>query len=240
MNETVKAAPKESVILWPWEIKSPIEGPAVMFDVLAASHNIIHLAQIAKRLFTVTKKKVLEALDRYPDAVLIGETDNPQLYAQLKEKFISSNQPSTVLRADVANKDVVLITNNGTHTLSELIEHQANPVIVGHWINIDAVVAYLRNQKGDRIHLVPSGGREKIFENVGGKLMEDWYCAQAMKDLIIGTSRDYKNDFRASREFIHTIAPQDEDELLLILRVNTTNVVPLCYPISSGIIEVKA
>ena len=236
----LRMLPKESIILWPWEIKGPIEGPAVMFDVLAASHNIIYLSQKAKRLFAVTKNSVFDALERYPDAVLIGEVEDPHLYAKLKDKFISDNAPSRVLAADVSGRDVVLITNNGTHTLSELIDHGANPVIVGHWINIDAVVAYIRRQKGHRIHLVPSGGRDKVFENIGGKLMEDWYCAEATRDLLRGQARDFENDIRQSREFINSVAPQDEDELLLILRLNSTNVVPLCYPISSGIIEVKA
>lgn len=231
---------KDIKIMWPWEIKSPIEGPAVMFDVLAASHNIIHLSQKARRLFTVTKNGALEALGRFPDAVLIGETDNSQLYEKLQSKFISSNQPSSVLAVDVSGRDVILITNNGTHTIVELIDKGANPVIVGHWINIDAVTEYIRISNSKRIYLVPSGGREKIFEHIGGKLMEDWYCAEAMRGRINGQSRNYENDFIKSREFIHSVAPQDEDELLLILRLNSTTVVPLCYPISFGIIEVKA
>lgn len=87
MIGVVKKKPKESVILWPWEIKGPIKGPAVMFDVLAASHNIIHLSQKARRLFTVTKDSVFDALERYPDAVLIGEVEDPDLYAKLKDWF---------------------------------------------------------------------------------------------------------------------------------------------------------
>lgn len=238
MIGVVKKKPKESVILWPWEIKGPIKGPAVMFDVLAASHNIIHLAQKSRRLFTVTKDSVLDALTRYPDAVLMGEVEDPDLRKKLP--FISSNRPSSVLRADVADREVILITNNGTHTLSELIDHGASPVIVGHWINIDAVVAYLRRQKGHSIHLVPSGGRDKIFEKIGGKLMEDWYCAEAAKFFLEGKPYDVAQAFEKSRAFLHGVAPQDEGGLSYVLAVNTTNVVPICYPTSSGIIEVKA
>lgn len=240
MNEMLKTPPKESIILWPWEIKGPIEGPAVMFDVLAASYNIIHLSQKARRLFTVTKDSVLDALVRYPDAALIGETDNPALLAKLKDKFISTNSPSSIVGTDVLGRDVILITNNGTHTISELIDYRANPVIVGHWVNIDAVANFIRANDYGRVYLIPSGGREKIFERVGGKLMEDWYCAESLRDRIAGKSVDFEQAFQKSRAFIHYVDPKGEHAVPLILQANTTTVIPHCFSVASGIIEVKA
>lgn len=235
---------KETIVInWPWEIKGPIDGPAVMFDVLAASYNIIHLSQKARRLFAVTKASVLDALARYPDAVLIGETDDQALYERIREKFISSNSPVSVTDASVQGKDVVLITNNGTNTLAELIDRRADSVIVGHWVNISAVADYLlTSETYEKIHLVPSGGRELVFAHVEGKLMEDYICAQALRDLLLGKPRDFKDDFRQSRTSIAAQypVPQKEDELALIFQKNTTNVIPLCFPLASGIIEVKA
>lgn len=214
-----------------------------MFDVLAASYNIIHLVQKAHRLFTVTKASVLDVLARYPDAVLIGETDDRALYERIREKFISSNSPVSVTNTSVQGKDVVLITNNGTHTLAELIHRKADPVIVGHWVNISAVADYLLTSgTHENIYLVPSGGREQVFAHVEGKLTEDYTCAQAVRDLLLGKPRDFEDDFRRSRDSIAAQypAPQKEDELALIFQKNTTNVIPLCYPIAPAIIGVKA
>lgn len=238
----LESVPVESVILWPWEIKGPIDRSAVMFDVLAASYNIIHLAGKAQRLFTVTEETVADALELFPDAVLIGETDDLQLYEMLKDRFIASNSPTVVVRADVDGKDVILITNNGTHTLAELIDHQANPVIVGHWVNIGAVIEYLRALGSSSVYLVPSGGREERFKIFGGKLMEDWYCAEAMADLLAGKPHDYNSDFSKSKQSIRDqYNNSKEDELVpILLQANITRTVPVCYQLSHGIIEVKA
>lgn len=238
----VKISPQESVILWPWEINSPIKGPAVMLDVLAASYNVIHLVRMTRRLFTVTMDSVRDAMEQFPDAFLIGETDDPTLSQKLRKKFVSSNSPVSVINAPVIGKIVILITNNGTHTLSELIDHYASPVIIGHWINISAVADYLlASRTHGEIHLIPSGGREQVFARVGGKLTEDYTCAEALRNLLLGKPRDFEDDFRRSRDSIAAQypVPQKEDDLALIFQTNTTDVVPICSPISSGIIEVK-
>jgi hypothetical protein len=234
----------EIAILWPWEIKTRLNGPAVMFDVVAASYNIIDLLgreEPPEHLYLTTKDGVLSALAQFPLAKLLGEIDDPILYQRLKDKFVSSNSPEEIKKTSVAGNDAILITNNGTHTLVELIGHGASPVYVGHFVNIRALVSHLKNfHEHEQITLVPSGGREKIFEK-NPNLGEDLVAAEACRDLLSGSERSLSDDVMLARESIardyegYLPKPKTLD---LVFQLQDYSVVPQCTKVGEGIIRV--
>lgn len=249
-DERVGRSPSEMIsqneiaILWPWEIKTRLNGPAVMFDVVAASFNIIDLLgrdEPPEHLYLTTKAGVLSALAHFPQAVLLGEIDDPVLFQKLSDKFVSSNSPEEIKKVGVAGKDVILITNNGSHTVDELIDHGASPVYVGHFVNIRALVSHLKNfHAHEQITLVPSGGREKIFEK-NPNLGEDLIAAGACRDLLIGGERNLSEDVLLARQSVvrdyagHMPKPKTLD---LVFQLQDYSVVPQCTKVGEGIIRV--
>src|SRR3989344_2527660 len=106
---------RKITISFPWDLPEKVSGPAVMFDVKAASH----------------KKKV------------------------------------------------ILITNNGTHTINELWEKGVSPIMIAGYSNLQTVANWLLRNYLDTpmITLVPSGGREERYAQ-NRNLLEDLLCAQ--------------------------------------------------------------
>ncbi len=233
----------QSAIYWPWELKErtiQLTGPAVVFDVMAATYNMIFIVQRAKELYVTTKTGVKAAIKSLPDAVLIGEVDDPVLYDELKDVFISSNSPASIQKADVANKRVILISNNGTHAASEVLDAGASSVRVGHYANFFAVVDQLRLD-GREVTLVPSGGSEAIFA-ANPKLIEDSLCARSMQRALKGERIDLPSDFERIRREMnlyygsHMPTSADMD---VVFQENTFSIVPWCERVDEALIRVQ-
>lgn len=227
-------------VSFPWELPNNIHGPAVVFDVVAASHNIANLVSRADQLYVVTKDTVHYALHEIPDAVLVGESDD----LTLREKFVASNSVSSIAQTDVKAKKVILITNNGTHTLAELWDKGARPLVVASYANLDSTVNWLldKESNAESITLVPSGGREQIFAS-SPNLLEDLLCAKAAEDLLRGRVPNFEQDFLTAREFIDQHYPQswptkEEDLTLIFSSSEIYPVVPLCEKLPNGLLKV--
>lgn len=232
-------SPKRINISFPWELPNKLSGPAVIFDVVASSHNIAYLVNKVDELYVVTKETVHFALKEIPEALLIGESDDPQL----KDKFFASNSASSITQADLKDKKVILITNNGTHTLNEIWDKGARPSVVGGYANLHTVINWLLSHANitESITLVPSGGRESVFAN-NPNLLEDLLCAKAAKDLLQGRTPDLEDYFAASREFINRCYPQnwstkERDLALIFASFDLYPVVPICEKLSNGLMH---
>jgi len=228
-------------ISYPWDLGEKISGPAVMFDVNAASHNIAYLTTITEALYVVDKYNVWKALGIIPDAVLVGESSD----RTLQEKFHTSNNASEVKKAELKGKKVILITNNGTHTLNELWEKGADPIIVCDYANLHTVSEWiLKNCKREEsITLVPAGGREEQYAK-DPDLLEDLLCAQALEKLLRGGKPDFKSIFTKSREYIDATNPQywptKEDDLdLIFTEKDLYKVVPICVRDKNRFLEIR-
>lgn len=228
-------------ISFPWDLPNRIHGPAVMFDVNAASHNIAYLTTVVKELFVATKDNIRRALDLIPDAVLVGESDDPDL----QDKFLVSNHASNINRADLKNKKVILITNNGTHTLNELWQKGAGPIVAAHYANLQTAVYWILSNfiNSPVITLVPAGGREAIYAK-NHNLLEDLLCAQAMEKLLRGKKPDLKTDFARARKYIDEHNPQywptKEDDLKLIFtKKDLYKVVTVCVKDKNGLLKIE-
>ncbi|OGG17616.1 hypothetical protein A3D78_05175 [Candidatus Gottesmanbacteria bacterium RIFCSPHIGHO2_02_FULL_39_14] len=232
---------RKITISFPWDLPDKINGPAVMFDVNAASHNIAYLVKIALELLVVDKKNVHQALKAIPEAVLAGESDDPLL----QKRFFVSNSASLVNKADLHKKKVILITNNGTHTINELWEKGADPILVAGYANLQTVANWLLRNYLDTpmITLVPSGGREERYAQ-NRNLLEDLLCAQALEKLLREKKPDLKADFSKARKFIKDHNPQywptkEADLALIFTEKDLYQVVPICIKHKNGFLQIK-
>lgn len=224
-------------INFPWELPKRISGPAVMFDVVAASRNIIHAVRDAKAVNLATGDSVFDVLRKRPEAVLLGESPDPRL----KDKFAATNSASAIAKADISGKKVIILTNNGTHTVSELVEKGAAPVAVGHYANMEALVNWIRKNNFPRLTLVPSGGREPVFAD-NPNLTEDRLCAEAVRDMLLGRKVDFDKQFADSLTAMREEYPElpIENDLNLIFTIqNQYTVIPVVSVTADGLLAVE-
>lgn len=227
-------------IFFPWDLPEKFSGPTVMFDVNSASHNIAYLSGICEELFVVTKNNVWKALDIVKDAVLVGESND----LELNKKFFARNSASEIIKADLKNKKVILITNNGTKTINEIWDKGASPIIVCDYANLHTVANWLfENYMGaSAITLVPAGGREAIY-SLDPNLLEDLICAQAMEDLLKGKEPDLKSGFVRSIKYIHktnpSSSPSEADLKEIFTPKDKFRTVPVCFKHKNGLLEIR-
>ncbi len=227
-------------IFFPWQLPAVLNGPAVMFDVVAASHNIAYLVSGASELYVATRTNVHFALNEVPDALLIGECED----SSLQGRFASGNDASSVVNVDVRGKKIILITINGTHTLDEIWDKGAEPLITVDYANIHSVAEWLLKERPnvEAITLVPSGGREKVFSS-NPDLLEDLLCAESMRCLLRGEEPDFKNNFVLSKRFIDQCYPQhwptkQADLDLIFTDCDLYPVVPICEKSTAGLMRI--
>ena len=230
---------------------NPITGIAGVTDVVAATYNTIYLLKHAAMLFIVSDNDAAKrALKLFPDSALVGESTEPGLM------FFSTNSPVAISKVNWTGKTVIQKTNNGTVAVAETIARGADPVFGFHWANIETVADWLIKRKEQRskinevktrikdsITLIASGGREQVFSHVQGRLLEDWYCCQALKKLIEGKKVNYKKYFELSRKSIMQQYPHGDpsDETKeLVLKANTLpGIIPVFKQAGEGIYKVE-
>jgi phosphosulfolactate phosphohydrolase-like enzyme len=228
-------------ISFPWDLPDRLTGPAVMLDVISASFNIVYLVGHAKELYVTTHANVYAALENVPDAVLIGESDDPVL----KKKFIATNSAAMIVQTPVEGKKVIFISFNGTQTIGELLDKGAKPVIVANYANMHAVAKWLlsQHQLSDSITLVPSGGREEIFA-ANHNLDEDLLAALALEELLRGNEPDFETYFKKSRQSLlrnYPIDKQPSKSLPFVFTASDTYpVIPICEKLPNGLLTAKA
>jgi phosphosulfolactate phosphohydrolase-like enzyme len=236
---------REINISFPWDLPQKLSGPAVMFDVVSASFNMIYLVSHVKAVYAVNKTKIIDAIEKFPQAGLIGESDDPKLFDILKDKFLAKNSPTDITQLkNISNKSILLLTNNGTHTLNELMDKGCNPVIIGHWANLHAVTEFLLNnsKNNNTITLVPSGGREMVFSK-DPNLKEDLYCAQAMQGILNGNQPDIEKLIKYSLDamviqYAKTKFPRQSTLDLIYKSTDKYPIVPICKRDTSGFLKI--
>jgi phosphosulfolactate phosphohydrolase-like enzyme len=239
-----KIFPGKINISFPWDLSERLTGPAVMFDIISASFNIIYLTLNTKELYVVTKENVIQALEILPDAALIGEVDDPILKEILKNKFIASNSPTVITQTYLQDRRIILITNNGTHTLNELSQKGANPIIIGHYANIHTVAEMLikKTNQSQIITLIPSGGREQTYAD-DPNLQEDLFCAEAMRDILTAHQPDFDKLYRKSKSSLKkqyklSGIPRQSTLDIIFGSLDKYPIIPFCLKQPNGLLKI--
>lgn len=224
-------------ILWPQDLPLSLKGClAVVIDVFAATSNIPWMiSQYVNDLILVTEKSIIQARKQYPQAQIVGESADPTI------KFSATNFLSNLQTFNVRNKTILYMTDNGTRKIQLAIDKMAGKVITASFVNLRAVISYLKNAD-EEIIVVPSG--EYQLPSWGyrdDRAMEDWLCAKAIIDGTKGKDIILEKYTNPAEEFIrryYPIHPSVEADLKLTLHSTQLDVVPICSSGKDGFIHI--
>ncbi|MFA6544341.1 MAG: 2-phosphosulfolactate phosphatase [Limisphaerales bacterium] len=143
----------------------------VVFDVLRATSSMVTaLANGARSIVPVSE--IAEALAiraRQPDALLAGERDGVRILRHLTGgvDFDLGNSPREFTTDRVAGRTIVMTTTNGTRALQAC--RGARRVLIGSFLNLDAVAGWLARERPENLLVVCSGTQEEAaYEDVLG------------------------------------------------------------------------
>lgn len=154
------------------------KGLVVIIDVLRACTTIpILLKQGAKEIIPVSS---IEKAATYKQKgyILIGEAEHGHSH----EVFDYNNSPSEISDKDFKNKKIVLRSNNATQAI--LSAKDADDIVLSSFVNVKAVVDYIKNRRLKVVTLLTSG-------RLGQKSIEDDLCAQVIKNELEGKSYNF-------------------------------------------------
>lgn len=116
-----------------------------------------------------------EAIEYKEKGYLVGA----ERKGQIVEGFDFGNSPYSYMKEELRGKEVVLTTTNGTKALN--IAKDAETVVVGSLINLDALCEWLEGQDKNVLCLC-SGWQDKFN-------LEDTICAGAISEYLVGTGK---------------------------------------------------
>ncbi|MEN9521892.1 MAG: hypothetical protein RL065_269 [Bacteroidota bacterium] len=204
---------------------------AVVIDVLRATTTICAAFEYGvEKIIPVSSIDECLTYKSQTNYLLAAERD-----AQLPEGFTYGNSPHQYMNNEVRNKTLVLTTTNGTKMLHLCLT--ANQIVIGSFVNIDAISKYLLQQNKpvimacsawkDKVNIEDSlmaGGvlhrlkNDFTFACDSGKMMEQLY--QIAKD-------DIYEFHKQANHFGRLINLGASDDLKYCLTENKTNVVPI-------------
>ena len=157
------------------------QGLTVIIDVFRAfSLEAFLFNQGAKKVIPVADVNEAFALKKSnKDFILIGE--------RLEKKvpgFDFGNSPTAIKDYDFSNKTFVHTTSAGTLGLVNAMN--ASEIITGSFVNISAIIQYIKDKNPKMVSLVAMGFRAESTAD------EDILCAQYIKNELEGKSNNFK------------------------------------------------
>ncbi len=113
-------------------------------------------------------EKARDLKEENPDYLLVGEIGGRE-----RPGFRCNNSPSQLVNTDFSGKTIILTTSSGAQGL--VAARDADELVTGSLVNLDAVVNYIKDQDPDRASIVPMG---KVAEEPAD---EDELCARWME-----------------------------------------------------------
>ncbi|MFM7663966.1 MAG: 2-phosphosulfolactate phosphatase [Bacteroidota bacterium] len=147
----------------------------VVIDVLRATSAICTAFQYGVAAI-IPVPTIEEALAYKNQGYLAGA----ERKGQIVEGFDFGNSPFSYMKEEFIGQEIVLTTTNGTKSLD--VAKDAPNVVVGSFLNLEALCSWLEKQEGNVLCLC-SGWQDKFN-------LEDTICAGAICDHLISTG-DY-------------------------------------------------
>jgi len=144
------------------------EGVCIVIDVLRASSTIVTLMSMGcQKLYTVETIEEALSLAQTKDLMLLGERDGIPL-----KDFDYGNSPAEIAKAQLAKKEAVLTTTNGTKAIARAAQ-KAAAVLVGCFLNASACcqkASELAKDYEAEINIICAGEKGKFA-------LDDAFCA---------------------------------------------------------------
>jgi len=154
----------------------------VVIDVLRATSAIC--AAFDNGVAAIIPVATIEEAQAYKDK---GYFVGAERKGQIVEGFDFGNSPYSYMKEELRGKEVVLSTTNGTKAID--LAKDAETVVIGSLLNLDALCVWLENQEKNILCLC--SGWENKFN------LEDTICAGAISEYLLNTGK-FKSDEDAS------------------------------------------
>jgi 2-phosphosulfolactate phosphatase len=171
--------------------------------------------------------------DEDPERILMGERNE-----KMVEGFRYGNSPFQLEHEDFRGKTIVLTTSAGTRGMVNATG--ADEILTGSFVNVDAVVNYIRSQSPGKVSLVCMGyAAQRPIE-------EDSFCAEYIRAKLQGE----EPDFDAMAETIRKTSGRrfflaqnqghaPSTDFYLCLDINRFDFVLKAEPLEPGILSLK-
>lgn len=156
------------------------EGLTVIIDVFRAFTTECYVINNgAEKIIPVGSLDLAYQLKaKNPDFILMGEQQGER-----PTGFQYGNSPFDISDIDFNGKTVVHISSAGTKGLSKATK--ASQIITGSFVNIGAIIRYIRAQQPDVLSLVCTGTQSETIRD------EDALCAEYIKNELEGVPNDF-------------------------------------------------
>jgi 2-phosphosulfolactate phosphatase len=218
----------------------------VVFDILRATSSIMTaLANGARAVIPVLEiSEALLFVEQRPQILLAGERHGLRIGKDLAAgvDFDLGNSPREFTTDKVQGKTIVMTTTNGTRALRAC--SGASAVLVGSFLNLNSLAAFLRARRPEHLLLVCSGTYEEAAyedtlaagglcdllwsDGVNGQVSDSAQIAReifrAARGDLLGAMRHSKNARRLAA------IPELAADVAYCLRLNVTSTIGLLYP----------
>ncbi len=164
------------------------EGLTVIIDVFRAfSVACYAFDQGVSKIYPVGQIDLAYGLkEKHPDYILVGER-----HEQKPEGFDYGNSPSQIRRDRLDGKVMVHTTSSGTQGIVNATK--ADELITGSFVNVGAIIRYIRQQQPKKLSLVCMGYACQHPTD------EDTFLAEYIKACLEGESVDFSRMVEALR-----------------------------------------
>ena len=207
------------------------ESIVVVIDILRATSSITYgIDNGAEAIIPVAN--VEDCLNYEGKGYLLAAERN----GEVVEGYNFGNSPFSYTAEKVNGKTIVLTTTNGTKAL-HLAQKRAHKVVIGSFLNLDVLCAYLKNQNKD-VLLLCAGWKDQfnledtLFAGaVVNKLRADFDyfddSSIAAKDLYKLAKDDLRGYLRKSSHSSRLEKLNIEDDVVFCLQLNICNSIPI-------------
>ena len=160
-------------ILYGIEGAKKAKGIVVIIDVFRAGTVEAYIMQKgAKTIIAVENESIAYKFkNKNNDIIIVGERNG-----KIIPGFDYGNSPAQIEHVNFNGKTVIHKTTSGTRAIVNV--KNANEVLIGSFVNVNAICRYIKNVGCNNVSLVCSGTEFKNEDH------EDYICAQYIKNLL--------------------------------------------------------
>ena len=195
------------------------KGLAVIIDVFRAFSMACYIMNNgADKIIPVGDLELAYKLKKNnPDYVLMGERNE-----QIQPGFDFGNSPTYIKNIDFTGKTIIQTTGAGTQGIVNAIN--ADEIITGSFVNINAIIKYIKTKNPSIVSLVAMGYRGKIRAD------EDFLCADYIKKSLNNIPINFNEIYKSikngtGKRFFnpHTQDHAPSSDFDICLNLNTFN-----------------
>lgn len=208
------------------------KGLTVIIDVFRAFTTACYVFNNgAEKIIPVGDIELAYKLKReHPDYILMGERDG-----YIQPGFDFGNSPLQILNFNFKGKTVVLTTTAGTRGLVNAKD--AHKIITGSFINIGAIIKYIKSQNPKNLSLVCTDTANEHILN------EDAMCAKYISNALLDKPNDFNKIIKhlkkagyANHFFDPKVESHPIEDFNLCMTLNKFNFVLIAEPYENELV----